>query len=183
LALHDQDIEKARSILHEVIQKHPDSPEANLLLGDLHYAAGEFPQAAERYQKALAHRQSSEVLLKLGKTRSRLGEAYEAEKHFRKAVQGEYESEALLELASLYLRNPGGQWGKNQALSQALESCDRALVADPLNIRARNLKAMAYAERRQLGPMLNELNKSLSIDSDQPDVQALVDAYQSTESP
>lgn len=181
LALRSGDTGAARSLLEDVIQQHPDFAEAHLLLGDLCFESGEFSIAAERYGSTLAAHNSPEINLKLGKTYSRMGEALAAEKHLRQAIQGKFESEALLELAALYLRNPGGHWGRNHALSQAFESCDRLLAADPLNIRARNLKAMIYAQRHQLGPMLDEFAKSLSVNPNQPVVRAIVDTYQSGE--
>lgn len=178
LALEDRDPVAARALLEQVAAAHPDFPDAQLLLADLLVETGDFDAAVKRYETVLAFRNTPDLELRLGKALARLDRPAEAENHLLQAARGEFEGEALLELAILFVRNPGEHWTETESLSRAVDALDRILVADPLNLRARNLKGLVYARRRQLGPMLNEFTKSLSINPDQPEIRAIVDAYQ-----
>jgi tetratricopeptide (TPR) repeat protein len=178
MALRRGATDAAARILETVISRNPDYAEAHLLLGDLLFEKGEFEEAAGHYQSALGDGTNPEINLKLGKTWSRLGMAEKAKEALTSAARGEYMSEALLELASLYLRNPGETWTKNESLSGALEACAGVLRDDPLNIRARNLKALVYARRGQLSLMLNEFATSLNVNPDQPAVRSIVETYE-----
>jgi Flp pilus assembly protein TadD len=178
MALRSGNTEAAARVLEQVLSRHPEYAEANLLYGDLLFERGEFERAVEHYRAALGDGTNPEIQLKLGKAWSRLGMAEKAEEALTNAAGGEYMSEALLELASLYLRNPGETWTRNESLSSALEACARVLRADPLNTRARNMKALVYARREQMDLMLNEFVTSLNVNPDQPAVRSIVETYE-----
>lgn len=178
LALVRGDTAAARDLLDPVLTENPEFVPAHLVMGDLALREGDLELAVGSYEKAMAESPDPSLSLKLGKASARLGRPEPAERYLQAAARGDHQSEALLELAALYARNPGEHWRPGEASTKALECLDRILVADPLDLRARNLKAAVYARRRQLDLMLNEYTKSLSIDPNQPEVRAVVKTYQ-----
>ncbi|HVN37697.1 MAG TPA: tetratricopeptide repeat protein [Myxococcota bacterium] len=136
----DDDLEGAIGTLERVEQRYPGDERVSLRLGFLYYEARRFPEAAARFQRALAaNPDESEIAFFLGVADRRIGNDDEALAAFASVPSDhEHYAEAQTQIASIYERR--GQY------DQAKAAVARAMAVEPsraLELYAATLQAKA----------------------------------------
>ena len=162
-----KDKEVAASYLERAIEKMPDLYFAHMDLAQLHYQAGEYNRAIERYRKASKLKPTS------ARARYRLGLAYYHKGYVRQAI-GEYKRS--IELDSKYMDvylNLGLTYYYVNDLDAAVETYQKALEFESgdRHLIYRNL-GMAYARKGTLEQAEAAYRKALEIKPDYLDVHA-----------
>lgn len=122
--------ERAKQQLDEAIKLNPSFEQAYLLYGNLHYRAGEYALAAEKYRRAAeTNPKSLQAFLNLGVACNALGESEKAISAYGSAKSiSPRDTDILLSLASLY--------SKTGQLQKAMEQYGEILELEPDSERA-----------------------------------------------
>jgi tetratricopeptide (TPR) repeat protein len=136
----DDDLEGAIATLERVEQRYPGDERVSLRLGFLYYEAHRFPEAAQRFQRALAANPGEyEIAFFLGVALRRQGDDEAALAAFASVPSDhEHYSEAQTQIASIYERR--GQFPEAQRAVQAALAVERTR---PLELYAATLQAKA----------------------------------------
>lgn len=115
------ELEAAGEIYEQIIQGHPDRPEAYVGIGAVMAAQKRFPEAMEAYGEAeRVAPQDPRVNMERGKCRLRAGQLPEALEDFRKAVAKDPANEAAWQGATEILQKSGRQHEAAELWSEAL---------------------------------------------------------------
>lgn len=122
--------DRAKQRLDEAIKLNPSFDQAYLLYGNLHYRAGEYAVAAEKYRRAAeANPKSLQAFLNLGAACDAMGETEKAISAYASARSlSPQDTSIFLSLALLYSK--AGQ------LQKAMEQYDEILEPEPDSERA-----------------------------------------------
>ncbi len=138
--------DRAKQQLDEAIKLNPGFEQAHLLYGNLHYRAGEYAPAAEKYQRASeANPKSLQAFLNLGAACDAMGEADKAISAYTSAKSlSPRDTSILLSLAGLY--------SKTGKLQEAMKQYSEILELEPNSEKAligagRTAWAMGEQER------------------------------------
>jgi tetratricopeptide (TPR) repeat protein len=166
LAFSDGDSKRAREILSDVKQSHPDSPAPFFVEARYFEQQQEFKQAADLYQLALAKRSTPDLELSYAQALTRAGQQTKAMESLSAAQKRFPNSEPLLtNLAILQQQN-------NQT-EEAAETYEQLIKVSPNNVVALNNLAWLYHEQNDdRAPELARKAYELSSDN-----AAVADTY------
>jgi tetratricopeptide (TPR) repeat protein len=166
VAFADGDSKRAREILSDVKQSHPDSPAPFFVEARYIERQQEFQQAADLYQLALAKRSSPDLEVSYAQALTRAGQQTKALESLSEAQQRFPSSEPLLtNLAMLQQQN-------NQT-EDATETYEQLIEVSPKNVVALNNLAWLYHEQND-GRATALARKAYELS---PDNAAIADTY------
>lgn len=160
-----QEFDQAGALIHQKIQKAPDSADAHYLLGVLSYFKGQIPATIEGFKKALSlDPRHTDAAICLSVLYNDIGRYDDAKRVFDQANQSVVHKRIghdlgvdrkfavkHLELADLYFRY--------RRYDEAIDEYGKAALLDPTVLDIRIRRAKAYAKKGFLTRAMQELQQ------------------------
>jgi putative PEP-CTERM system TPR-repeat lipoprotein len=140
IAFTEDDSKRAREILSDVKQKHPGSGAPFLVEARYFEQKGEFEQAADMYQLALAKRSAAELEVSYAQNLNRAGQQAKALESLSAAKERFLNSEPLLTSLAILQQ-------QNDQTEEAAETYEQLIEVSPNNVVALNNLAWIYHEQ------------------------------------
>jgi tetratricopeptide (TPR) repeat protein len=167
--IEDNQISKATALLNEHVKEHPEDPEAQFLLGRLHWTANQYPQAGQAFREAAkrdtANRDAfmlSAVAYASANDANSRNLAVQVLQEMVKAFPNDQEAFLLLGMAR-------GAMGDHEGQIQALKS---ALNIAPTMQEGREYLGLALAAKGLLPEAREQLNTAMQAAPENSDLKA-----------